>query len=82
MRQLKFDIPLDAPFRILCLGAHSDDIEIGCGGFLQRLLAERPLVSCHWVVLGANSDRRAEEARVSAEAMLVPATNHSPAIGA
>ena len=27
---------------VLCLGAHSDDIEIGCGGTILRLLAERP----------------------------------------
>ena len=31
-----------APLRILCLGAHCDDIEIGCGGTVLRLLAERP----------------------------------------
>ena len=27
----------DEPIRILCLGAHSDDIEIGCGGTLLHL---------------------------------------------
>ena len=31
-----------APLRILCLGAHCDDVEIGCGGTVLRLLAERP----------------------------------------
>ena len=30
------------PLRLLCLGAHSDDIEIGCGGTVLRLLAEHP----------------------------------------
>ena len=37
-----------APLRILCLGAHSDDIEIGSGGTILRLLAERPGSSVHW----------------------------------
>src|SRR5262245_24357783 len=54
-----------APLKILCLGAHSDDIEIGCGGTLLRLLQERPLCSVHWVVLSA-SPSRALEARASA----------------
>jgi LmbE family N-acetylglucosaminyl deacetylase len=57
------------PLEILCLGAHSDDIEIGCGGTLLRLLAERP--GCHvtWVVLSASPERE-KEARASAEAFL------------
>ena len=53
------------PLRILCLGAHSDDIEIGCGGTLLRLLAEHPGSSVHWVVFSATSDRELE-ARASA----------------
>ena len=35
---------------ILCLGAHSDDLEIGAGGTLMTLLAQRPELSVHWVV--------------------------------
>jgi LmbE family N-acetylglucosaminyl deacetylase len=54
-----------APLRILCLGAHSDDIEIGCGGTILRLLAEHPGSSVHWVVFSATSDRELE-ARASA----------------
>jgi LmbE family N-acetylglucosaminyl deacetylase len=53
---------------ILCLGAHSDDLEIGCGGTVLRLLAERQTV-VRWVVFGCNGQRR-EEAGCSAEAML------------
>jgi LmbE family N-acetylglucosaminyl deacetylase len=53
------------PLRILCLGAHSDDIEIGCGGTILRLLAEHPGSSVHWVVFSATSDRELE-ARASA----------------
>jgi len=61
-----------APLSILCLGAHSDDIEIGCGGTLLRLLAERPGSSVHWVVFASNPEREAE-ARTSAAAMLAGA---------
>ncbi|MCC7349886.1 MAG: PIG-L family deacetylase [Phycisphaerales bacterium] len=55
--------------RILCIGAHSDDIEIGCGGTMLRLLDEHPGVSVLWVVMGGN-DQREQEARASAERFL------------
>lgn len=59
------------PLTVLCLGAHSDDIEIGCAGTLQRLLVESTGVCCHWIVLsGGNSDQRASEARASARELL------------
>jgi len=54
---------------ILCLGAHADDIEIGCGGTMLKLLAEQESVKVHWVVLGA-SGRRAREAEQSAREFL------------
>ncbi|MGH9133079.1 MAG: PIG-L deacetylase family protein [Ilumatobacteraceae bacterium] len=63
---------LTRPLSILCLGAHSDDIEIGCGGTLLRLLAERPGTSVHWVVFSAD-DAREVEARASAAAFLTEA---------
>lgn len=50
----------DKPLTLLCLGAHSDDIEIGCGGTLLRLLSEYSKVEVHWVVFGANGIRSAE----------------------
>jgi LmbE family N-acetylglucosaminyl deacetylase len=53
------------PFHFLCLGAHSDDIEIGCGGTLLRLVREYPDVMITWVVFSAPGER-AEEARQSA----------------
>ena len=53
------------PLRILCLGAHSDDIEIGCGGTLLRLLAEHPGSAVQWVVFSADEARELE-ARASA----------------
>lgn len=48
------------PLTILCLGAHSDDIEIGCGGTLLRLLSDYNNVRVNWVVFGANGIRIAE----------------------
>ncbi len=54
-----------APLRILCLGAHSDDIEIGCGATILRLLAEHPGSTIHWVVFSTNEARELE-ARASA----------------
>jgi LmbE family N-acetylglucosaminyl deacetylase len=50
---------------ILCLGAHADDIEIGCGGTLLQLLTQKPNIKVRWVVFSANGERR-EEALVSA----------------
>jgi LmbE family N-acetylglucosaminyl deacetylase len=58
-----------APLRILCLGAHSDDIEIGCGGTVLSLLSRYERTSVRWVVFSAN-DVRAREARESAASFL------------
>ena len=52
---------------LLCLGAHSDDLEIGCAGTLLRWLAEVPELHLTWVVLSAPGER-AREARRSARA--------------
>ena len=60
------------PLKLLCLGAHADDIEIGCGGTLLRLLRERPGSLVHWVVFAANTVREAE-ARASAADFLISA---------
>jgi LmbE family N-acetylglucosaminyl deacetylase len=46
--------------RILCLGAHSDDIEIGCGATLLGLAARRPRPEFRWVVWSAPGKRAAE----------------------
>lgn len=51
---------------ILCLGAHSDDIEIGCGGTLLELRKCGLALTFHWVVFSA-AGKRSEEARSSAE---------------
>lgn len=61
-----------APFRLLCLGAHCDDIEIGCGGTVLRLLEAIPGAMVRWVVFTGSAPRHAE-ARRGAEAMLTQA---------
>ena len=56
-------------YEVLCLGAHSDDIEIGCGGTLLRLLRQWPIARVTWVVLSGNP-ARAAEARRSARRLI------------
>ena len=62
-------LPLGKIRNVLCLGAHADDIEIGCGGTMLRLLDENGGVSVRWVVLGA-AGVRAREASASAGKIL------------
>jgi LmbE family N-acetylglucosaminyl deacetylase len=59
---------------ILCLGSHSDDIEIGCGGTILKLLAENNSVDVFWIVFSA-TEARADEANRSAELFLEKASN-------
>lgn len=58
---------------VLLLGAHSDDIEIGCGGTVLRLVEAHPDATFHWVVFAAD-DARAAEARASSAAFLSDAS--------
>jgi LmbE family N-acetylglucosaminyl deacetylase len=60
----------DTPVRrVLALGAHADDIEIGCGATVLALTRARPDLEVTWVVFGATGAREAE-ARRSAETFL------------
>jgi LmbE family N-acetylglucosaminyl deacetylase len=54
---------------VLCIGAHSDDIEIGCGGTLLSWARQHDSLEVYWVVLSAEG-QRADEARKSARALL------------
>ena len=66
LRLTKGRSPLE---RILCLGAHCDDIEIGCSGAVLSLLEEAPNLSVAWIVL-ASDEARGQEALESAHALL------------
>ena len=59
MLGLRF-VPPDDTLRVLCLGAHADDIEIGCGGLVLRLVAEVPRLSLRWIVFSGAGERRGE----------------------
>jgi len=68
---LTLGLPQDpaTPLRILCLGSHSDDIEIGCGGTILQLLSRSRKLDVVWVVLSSDQ-RRKHEAYSSAELFL------------
>jgi len=53
------------PSRVLCLGAHSDDIEIGCGGTILSLKQSLPSLQFYWIVFSAAESRREEAARAA-----------------
>lgn len=71
MIHLKLNGAATRELQILCLGAHSDDIEIGCGGTILRLAQEHPNCVFHWVVFSAIDVREAEA--IHAAAQFVPA---------
>jgi LmbE family N-acetylglucosaminyl deacetylase len=60
MIQLSLDGAARGGLTILCLGAHSDDIEIGCGGTILRLSEQYPDCTFYWVVFSATGIRAAE----------------------
>lgn len=64
--------PAGRPLSVLCLGAHCDDVEIGCGGTLLQLLLQRPGSSVRQVVF-ASTPEREREARASAAQFLAGA---------
>ncbi len=63
MIRLHLDKSKNEALSILCLGAHSDDIEIGCGGTILRLIEQYPACKFHWVVFSAIGVRKTEAQR-------------------
>lgn len=55
--------------KVLCLGAHCDDIEIGCGGTILRLTRENPDLEFYWIVFSSTPQRK-REARQAARLFL------------
>lgn len=74
MFRLKFENRLNVARTVLCLGAHCDDIEIGAGGTILKLVRDYPGLHFHWVVLSSDA-RRAAEARASAALFLEGASS-------
>jgi len=68
-----------APVNVLCLGAHSDDIEIGCGGAMLSMIADGVPLNVYWAVFCAQHER-AEEARKSADALLAGVRSSTVAV--
>jgi len=64
--------PAEPLSRVLAIGCHADDIEIGCGGTLLDLTRSNPGLEVDWVVLAAPGER-GDEARASAAAFLAAA---------
>src|SRR6266849_6400659 len=79
MLRIGFDKNGRGSFRILCLGAHADDIEIGCGGTILELLRTRRDLDFHWVVFSSGPGRE-QEARCSAELFLKGAARKNVSI--
>lgn len=71
---LRFSPDLPADGTILCLGAHCDDIEIGCGGTLVELRQRHPGLRFVWVLF-AGDEVRERESRTAAAALMGPNAN-------
>jgi LmbE family N-acetylglucosaminyl deacetylase len=80
MIQLNADFARSRTPGILLIGAHADDIEIGCGGTVQWLLQRYPRARLTWVVL-SGSAARVSEARRGARRLLARATRAEIIIG-
>lgn len=60
MHPLGLTLAPGQPLRLLCLGAHCDDIEIGCGATVLGLLDRHPGALVRWVVFTGSAQRHAE----------------------
>ena len=74
MRALQFARPGDR-LSVLCLGAHSDDIEIGTGATLLSMIDRGVCLEVHWCVLSGGISERESEAKASAADFLSKAAS-------
>lgn len=73
---LGFKLDNSKALNILCLGAHCDDVEIGAGGTILKILEEYNVNAVKWVVFASNEVRK-KEAENSAELFLADVKNKS-----
>lgn len=69
MLELGLNIDPTGECRVMCVGAHCDDIEIGCGGTILRLAVAHPNLHVYWVIFSSTPERE-REARDSAMSFL------------
>jgi LmbE family N-acetylglucosaminyl deacetylase len=69
MLAFQLDNPGPSAAHVLVIGAHPDDVEIGCGGTIMKLIEQGAVSQVSWVVLSGDGER-CDEARRSAEALL------------
>ena len=69
MHAIDLGINKEQPVRILCMGAHCDDLEIGCGGTILHLQKTYTKAEITWVVFGGAGARK-KEAKRSADLFL------------
>lgn len=74
MLKFAFDKENTRTLNILCLGSHCDDLEIGCGGSILKLIEEFEEVHVLWLVFSSD-DKRAKEANTSAGHFLAGVKN-------
>lgn len=79
MRELGLSPDRTRALRVLCLGAHCDDIEIGCGGTMLTMARDIPNLEVYWVVFSSNPQRE-QEAQASAQAFLAKVPNKTVVI--
>lgn len=60
MLNLKLADKPDFAYKVLCLGSHSDDLEIGCGGTILKLVENYPNIVFQWVVFSSSPEREKE----------------------
>jgi LmbE family N-acetylglucosaminyl deacetylase len=63
MIKTTFSLPGNKGMNILLLGAHCDDIEIGCGGTILKMIADYNISEVKWVVFASNETRQEEAIR-------------------
>jgi LmbE family N-acetylglucosaminyl deacetylase len=81
MINVALNVGASRPLNVLCLGCHSDDLEIGCGGTILRLAQQYPGSTFHWVVFSAIGVREAEAQR-AASLFVLPGSLRGPLLKA